>query len=341
MNDFKKEREVFEKRIKIGHEILYLTRKEILDMNLSESDILELTHRSLTMHGRKEYEMPAKIGVHPYEEVFYHAMPAYLPEVPAVGIKWISGYPGNTLDFGLPATTGLLVVNDGLTGLPVCIMDAQWITAYRTAGVTVSAAKKLNPDARTFGIVGCGMQGYQHMRLLCLGLKKLEKIYLYDVVEAAVDRFIEEFQPKLDVEIIKAKSPEELTKCCEVITSATVFVKEAGTTIKAEWVQKGQAFLTCDGMSCISPQVAFKADRFFVDWIDEFNLLKGMGYYEFGTPPVDAEIGEVIADLKPGRITKDDIIVDLNIGMPIHDILFANKCLHIAIESGAGVVLPL
>ncbi|MTK11776.1 MAG: ornithine cyclodeaminase family protein, partial [Clostridiaceae bacterium] len=62
------------KKIKIGRELLYLTKEDVIEIGLKEQDILKLTENALIAHGKKEYEMPAKIGVHPYEEVFFHAM---------------------------------------------------------------------------------------------------------------------------------------------------------------------------------------------------------------------------------------------------------------------------
>jgi ornithine cyclodeaminase/alanine dehydrogenase len=82
-------------RINIGKEVWYLTQEEVVAAGVTEQDILQLTLDALVAHGRKEYEMPAKIGVHPHQEVFFHAMPAYVPGRLALGMKWIECYPNN------------------------------------------------------------------------------------------------------------------------------------------------------------------------------------------------------------------------------------------------------
>ncbi len=58
-------------------------------------------------------------------------MPAYVRGVEAAGMKWFSGYPSNAAK-GLPYITGLLVLNDAETGIPLAVMDCSWITAMRT-----------------------------------------------------------------------------------------------------------------------------------------------------------------------------------------------------------------
>ena len=129
---FEADHKYISQKLDIGKEMLYLTRDEVISLGIREEDILKLVKEALIAHGKKEYEMPAKIGIHPYEEVFYHAMPAYVPSQKAAGMKWIECYPNNPTKFGLPQTTGLLILNDILTGCPIAVMDCTWITAMRT-----------------------------------------------------------------------------------------------------------------------------------------------------------------------------------------------------------------
>jgi len=115
-----------------AQKLVYLSRHDVLGLQVSRHDILRLTRDALVEHGSKRFEMPAKVGVHPYSDVFYHAMPAYVPEKRAAGCKWIECYPQNPRKFDLPQTTGLLVMNDIESGAPVAVMDSAWITSVRT-----------------------------------------------------------------------------------------------------------------------------------------------------------------------------------------------------------------
>lgn len=216
--------------------------------------------------------MPAKIGVHPYREVFYHAMPAYVPSKNAVGLKWIEYYPGNPEKFGLPQTTGLLIMNDVLTGRPVALMDATLITAMRTPAVTAIAAADLNSGATTFGMYGCGVQGIEHCRFIEHTQKKLETIYVYDINPLAVDNLIETVQPQIEVEIVSGKNPEELAKNCEVLSSAKVILLELHAVIKDEWILKGQTLLLCDLNTYFDPLTLRRTDKYFVDSTEEHVL---------------------------------------------------------------------
>ncbi|HOG45209.1 MAG TPA: hypothetical protein PLJ35_10440 [Anaerolineae bacterium] len=99
--------------------------------------------------------MPPKPGVHSQPDAFIHAMPAYIPALHAIGVKWVSGYPQNQAR-GLPYISGLLILNDEETGLPLAVMDCSWITALRTGAATALAATYLaQSESETVDVLGC------------------------------------------------------------------------------------------------------------------------------------------------------------------------------------------
>ncbi len=336
-----KERNWIMGKLDIGKEMLYLTLNDVTKTGLNTNDILDLTRAALLAHGQKEYEMPAKVGVHPYEEVFYHAMPAYVPSKNAVGLKWIECYPSNPSKFNLPQTTGLLVINDVESGCPLALMDATWITAMRTPAVTALAAEALHPGAETFGMFGCGVQGIEHCRFIGQTLKNLEKIYVYDIKKEAVDNLLKTVQPEVDVEIISAEDPEIVAKNCEVMSSATVILLEQLSVVKDEWVSRGQTILPCDLNTFWDPAISRRADKYIVDSAEEHRLFADMGYFPGGLPDIACETGEVLAGTSPGREHPADLIVCSNIGMAVCDVVVGKEVFRRALDQDMGRILPL
>jgi ornithine cyclodeaminase/alanine dehydrogenase len=328
-------------KLNIGKEIWYMTQEQVRAAGLTETDILDLTRAALVAHGRKEYEMPAKIGVHPFQDVFFHAMPAYVPSRLALGMKWIECYPGNPARFNLPQTTGLLLLNDILSGCPIAIMDCAWITAMRTPAVTVLAAAALHPEAETFGMFGCGVQGVEHVKFAGLTLDKLKTIYIYDVKEENMDQLIAQVQPKVQAKIVKGRGFEEVTKSCEVLSSATFIVKRPYAFVKREWVCKGQTILPCDLNTFWDPAIPMEADKFIVDSIEEHQLFDRAGYFPGGLPRIACETGQILAGVRPGRESKDELIVCSNIGMSVCDVVVGRAVLDRALDRDLGLKLPL
>ncbi|HEX4108366.1 MAG TPA: hypothetical protein VHX88_09550 [Solirubrobacteraceae bacterium] len=107
-------------------------------------------------HHRGEWTMPAK--------VYLDSPPGDFRAMPARGdglaiVKWICWFPGNV--------TGVVVACDAATGTPLALLDARAITALRTGAVAAVAARALAPaQARTVGIIGCGVHGAWAARCL-------------------------------------------------------------------------------------------------------------------------------------------------------------------------------
>ena len=330
-------------KLNIGQEVLYLSMQDCKDSGVTEEEIIALTEKALAAYSKREVEMPAKIGLHPQPDSLMHAMPAYLPKEFACGIKWGSNFPTNKERFpDIVPTNCQIIYNDAESGLPLAIMDAYWITEVRTPAVSFVAAKYLaNLDATTFGMIGCGIQGRAHVKMSEKVLKKLEKIYVYDIYESSMDKMVEMAQPFVNAKIVKAGSYEELVKGSEVIASAVPIAHKPNPMVKNEWVSKGQTLLCADCHSVYEDQVYKRADKYLVDSIEQHKLLEGYGYYPWGLPEIYGETGEVPAGLKAGRENKDELIVSNNVGMAVEDMMVARRIFDKAIEKDLGIRLPL
>src|SRR5678815_3343826 len=111
--------------------LLYLSRADVAAAGLDMATVLARLEQAFREKGEGRVEMPPKPGVHTMPDAFLHAMPAYIPAQKAVGMKWVGGYPGNQAR-KLPYISGLLILNDPETGVPLAVMDCTWITAKRT-----------------------------------------------------------------------------------------------------------------------------------------------------------------------------------------------------------------
>ncbi|MGD9072517.1 MAG: hypothetical protein PVI69_12185, partial [Desulfobacterales bacterium] len=117
----------------LGKQILYLSQADVVNTGLKMAEIVDAVEQCFVELGNGRVEMPPKPGIHPGQggNNFIHAMPASIPAMKSAGVKWVSGYPGNQAR-GLPYITGLLILNDTETGIPIAVMDCVWITAMRT-----------------------------------------------------------------------------------------------------------------------------------------------------------------------------------------------------------------
>jgi ornithine cyclodeaminase/alanine dehydrogenase len=336
-------RKAYQAHINIGHELLYLSLQDCKDTGTTAAEIIDATERGMIAYSTGKSEMPAKIGIHPQPDSLMHAMPAYLPDEYACGIKWGSNFPTNNTRFpDITPTNCQIIYNDAESGLPLAIMDATWITEVRTpATALVSIKHGANLDAKTFGMFGCGIQGRANVSMIETMLKDLETIYIYDIFDAAMERLIRECQPKVKAKIVKAACYEEVAKMSEVIVSALPIAHKPVPSVKGEWIGKGQTIICLDCHTAFEDSMYKKADKYYLDSIAQHELLVGYGYYPQGLPKITGETGALAAGNVPGRVSRDELLVFNNVGMAVEDMMCAKIIFERALERNLGIKLPL
>lgn len=325
-----------------GKEILYLTQQDVVQAGLVERDILDLVRTALTEHGTRRVEMPAKIALHPLTDTLMHAMPAWVPAAKACGIKWAECFPEN-YKHNLPQTSGLMILNCPETGWPLCVLDAMWVTAKRTPAVSALACERLaREDTDVLGMLGAGVQGREHVRLLPEVLPRLKRIKVYDRFENVADGLVRDLQPlRPKVELVKCKTVEDVVRDSAVVVSATAILLKPDPQVRDEWVAPGALLLPVDFDSFWEWKTFSRADKFLVDSLEEMKYFMTIGYLPHGLPPLHAEIGEVVAGLKAGRERDDELIIDMNIGMGVEDVVVGREIYARACSRGLGRILPL
>ena len=338
----KEYRDWINSHMKIGQELLYLSEAECRALPITDREIFDLVERSLVLYSEKKADMPAKIATHPIKDAFCHAMPAAIGEVSASGIKWGVCYPKNRVNFGTKQTNCTIIYSDFLSGAPLAVMDALFITEVRTPCVAFAGAKYMaKKNAAAFGMIGCGVQGREHVRVVHNTLEKVEKIYIYDLFPDMMDKLESDFSGKVPAKIIKAKSIEEIIKSCDVIASAAAILEDPVPEVKDEWVTKGQTYLLSDLHTHYEDATVKRADKYTLDSIAQHEIMASYGYYPKGLPKIYAEIGEVCGGHKPGRESDDELIFCNNVGMAVEDIMVARVLFDRALEAKAGRFLPL
>ncbi len=217
-------------------EFLYLSQKEVVDVGLTMTDAIAIAEEVLAEHGQKEFENPPKPGIHPLKGAFIHAMPGYLPRKEAAGMKWVSGFSDN-YSLGLPNIMGLIVLNGVNSGQTLAVMDGGYITALRTAAVSGVAAKYLaNPDTKTIGIVGTGVQGRYNLLSLKEVLPGIEAVKVFDTNAEVLKRFMAVMAAQVPFGIEVCKSIQEIIEGSDVIVTATGHLEDR--IYKEKWLQE-------------------------------------------------------------------------------------------------------
>lgn len=307
-------------------ELLYLSRAEVADLLPPIMTQLDLVASIYRAHAAGRIEQPPKPGLHPREEAFIHAMPAYLVDEDVPALKWIAGYRRNK-HRGLPYLSGLIVVNDPDTGFPLAVMDASEITAARTAGASGVCIRRFAPKGwRRAALLGCGEQARYHTRVLAACNP--------DVEIAAYDPHLERIHSLPAGRVIVCASPREAVNGAEIVISAGPMRTPPEPSIDLTWLGERWLALPLDADAYFQAGVIEAADLFVTDDIEQFEHFRRLGQFD-GWPAPGQTVG---AALRRGAVPKR--IAASNLGMGALDAAYAKQVLDAARGRGVGTLLP-
>jgi ornithine cyclodeaminase/alanine dehydrogenase-like protein (mu-crystallin family) len=321
------------------NKVLYLSRADVESVNLEMAAIIDLLQQAFLDKGQGKVEMPPKPGIHTMPDAFIHAMPAYIPSMKSAGIKWVSGYPEN-FKRGLPYITGLLILNDDETGIPYAVMDCTWITAYRTGAASALAAKYLaNPKSEVAGILACGVQGRTNLEgMACLF--PIKRVYAFDIRSDTQATYTKEMSAKLGLEIIGVLDPKQAVVESDLVVTSGPILKHPKPTIEANWMKVGSFASAVDFDSYFTGAAMAQMDRISTDDHAQFQYYKSTGYFQ-QTPDPYADLGEIVAGLKPGRQSAKERTMAMNLGLAMDDMAVAPEIYRRAKAKGLGTMLSL
>ncbi len=319
--------------------VLYLSYADVVSVGLEMAEIIQALEAMFHEKGEGRVEMPPKPGIHTMPDAFIHAMPAYIPALKSAGMKWVSGYPDNRKR-GLPYITGLLILNDAETGIPISVMDCVWITAMRTGAATALSAKYLaRPASETVGILACGVQGRSNLEALNV-LFRLKKVIAYDTDSHVMTQFALDARQRYGLEVVEVRDPKQAVAGCDMVVTSGPILKVPHATVKHGWLEAGAFASLVDFDSYWSGDAMREMDKFCTDDIRQFEHYRSEGYFQ-DVPPMHADLGELVTGKKPGRETAAERTMAVNLGLALDDMAVAPLIYRRAIEKSIGTWLPL
>jgi ornithine cyclodeaminase/alanine dehydrogenase-like protein (mu-crystallin family) len=317
-----------------GEPIRYLSRADVEAVGLSALEVVDILEAAFRAKRAGDVEMPPKVGVHPRDDAFIHAMPAYLADTDAVGLKWVAGYPSNQ-PLGIPYIHGLFVLSDAATGRPLAVMDATWITEVRTAAASVLGIRALaTRPVESIGIVGCGRQGHAHLELAEQVFPTLRRARLFDRHRERADA-LAAAHPKLDAHV--ASTAEEIAPGADLIVTTAAIVRQPERPLRRAHL--GDATVACaiDFDATLSEDLFESAGAFVVDDLAQYRYYRQQGYFA-GYPADALELAEVLAGHSP---RPSGLAIYVPLGIALEDVAVAAELNRRATDAGVGTELPL
>ena len=317
-------------------EVLWLSAQDVRNTGLTAEECMGLVRKAVEWQTAGQLEAPPKLGIHPPKGRHIHAMPAFIPPMDSVGVKWIADFPQNYLQ-GLPTITALIILNSPETGVPLCVLEGGTITAMRTAAMTgVTLRLCANPDVRTATILGTGTQARAHAILLPKALPSLEAIRVVGLVPKDATAFCREMGPSLHCELIPFPDRGEAVRGTDVVVTVTTAVTTR--LLEPDWLASGITAVVLDNGGK-ETTILHSMDRVIVDNRDAFASEEVRQRFPTGLPRIDADLGQILTGRLKGRGNAQERVLVLNLGIAVCDIAVATEVYRRAVISKLGVMM--
>jgi alanine dehydrogenase len=323
-------------------ETLLLKRGDVAAL-LSLDECIAAVEQAFKLYAEGQTLPPGVLGVHARDGGFH---------IKAAGLKLVRTYFAakvngnffqNTVRYGMPNIQGIIMLCDGENGYPLALMDSIEITILRTGAATAVAAKYLaRADAKVAAICGCGAQGRVQLRALAKA-RALEQVYAFDVDNAKAERFASELSAELNIE---AQAVRELPPAIRQSDICVTCTPSRQFFLKREDVAPG-TFIAAVGADDerkqeLDPHL-FAGHKVVVDLLEQCatigDLHHALDQGLITRADVHAELSEVVAGEKTGRVSQHEIIIFDSTGTALQDVAAAALVFEKAAAAGSNFAM--
>jgi alanine dehydrogenase len=298
---------------------------------ISPGEAIDRVRDGFVEYAGGDWEMPPKTYLEAPPNGDFRAMPARGAGLAI--LKWVTSFPRNP-EAGLPVVMGVICVSSAAHGEPLAIVDVRAVTALRTGAVAAVAAQELGrEDARTVGIVGCGLHGAWAAR--CLAAAEYGPGVCFDPNPEAAGR--------LAGELGWEAGGREEALACDVVTCVT---PGESPVVLDDDLHPGLHLnmLGADGpgKAEATPSAVARCSLFCDEWEQASHGGELTGAVEAGLVRREQvrELGDVLTGAAPGRTSPDEITLFDSTGLAIQDLALCVALLeaHRAGRVRAGTV---
>ncbi|HEY1386178.1 MAG TPA: ornithine cyclodeaminase family protein [Dongiaceae bacterium] len=224
----------------------YLSRAVLERLPITTQDAVESIEQLILGQRRGQVWCAPKSVVLPGDDRYIMATLAVADEPGVVATKSLVLNPRNR-ERGISVINSLVTLLDSETGLPLAIVEGNWVTARRTAGLSAIAAKRLaRPDSASIAFIGCGVEARSHLDAFC-DLYPVREIRAFGRGTENRDALCRIAEAR-GLSAIASKTGREAVEGADLIVTSVTLVLDLVPFLDARWLKPG-AFLTSTDMA--------------------------------------------------------------------------------------------
>jgi len=320
----------------------FLNGPDIAALAMTDAEILDAIEASLAAQGRghtvvdpRMHHMPGVANGH------FNVLRGYVGEgIGLSGVKVVGDFVDNYKE-NLPSELATLLLMDPRNGMPKAILDASGITDMRTGAVTAIGAKYLaRKDARVLGHIGARGTAYWNVRLLD-HLFGFAEIRVHSRRPESREAFAERLRRDLGKPVTVTEDWESTVRGADIVVEASRLTTPQ-PLLRTEWIKRGAFVVPYGTVSALELSITDVMDKMLMDdWgqarSGKFGAMRAhVDGGRLSEQTLHAELGQVVAGLKPGRESEDETILLWHRGLSLSDIALGHAMLEKARRLGIG-----
>ncbi|MEQ8896713.1 MAG: ornithine cyclodeaminase family protein [Roseovarius sp.] len=320
----------------------YLNRFDIEALGFTDAEILSAIEDSLRMQGKGETAIEPRMHIRPRAGVegHFNVLRGWIGgEIDSAGTKVVGDFVDNYKS-GRPSEYGLLTLFDPRMGAPKALIDATGITEMRTGAITALGAKYLAPEKpKVLGHIGARGTAYWNVRLLC-HLFDFEEVRIHSRRPESREAFAEQLRADLGREIVVTEDWKSCLQDADIIVEASR-LSEPQPLLKTDWIKPGALVVPYGTMSAVELNLTdIMAKVVMDDWGQAHGVFGALREHvdqgKLTEETLHAELGQIVAGVKPGRESADETILFWHRGLSLSDIALGHAMLAKARDMGVG-----
>lgn len=326
--------------------LTYLNGPDVAELALTDAEILAAVEGALAAQGRRETVIEPRVHLVPEssDKGHFNVLRGFIKPLHVAGVKVVSDYVDNYKQ-GLPSEMALLNLFDPDNGVPLAVIDATAITDMRTGAVTALGARHLaRKGSKILGHVGARGTSYWNVRLLD-SIFDFDEIRVHSRRPESRDAFAARLMRDLGKPVIVTDDWESCVRGADIVVEASRLPAPTPMLL-TEWIKPGALVIPYGTMSAVELSLTDIMSKMVVD--DWGQCRKGLPFGalrqhvdsgRLNEENLHAELGQIVAGLKPGRERDDETILFWHRGLSTTDIALGHAMLTKARALGLGQTL--
>jgi alanine dehydrogenase len=327
-------------------DITYLNGPDVAQLALTDDEVIAAVESALDAQGRGQTVIEPRVHLVPESSAkgHFNVLRGCIKPLGIAGVKVVSDYVDNYKS-GLPSEMALLNLFDPQNGVPLAVIDATAITDMRTGALTAIGAKYLaRKKSAILGHIGARGTAYWNVRLLN-HLFDFAEIRVHSQRPESCDAFALRLSRDLGKTVHAVDDWESCVRDADIVVEASR-LPEPKPMLLTKWIKKGALVVPYGTMSAVELSLTDIMDKVVVD--DWGQCRKGLPFGalrqhvdsdRLNERNLHAELGQIVAGIKPGRERDDETILFWHRGLSTSDIALGHALLTKAKRSGVGQTL--